>query len=150
MPEEYLDVSPDEPVWGHATANTTDGVRLHYVRRGRGTPVLFLHGWPGFWYQHFHNVPQAKAIISHPGVFPRADGARPRAARRRTFHAVRGTRGDGRRHSRPTVEAREVRCPRPASAPRIGSSQLTVRLRSIDNYPFSTTSDRSRVCGTPG
>jgi pimeloyl-ACP methyl ester carboxylesterase len=53
-------------------------------------------------------------------------------------------------HSRPTVEAREVRCPRPASAPRIGSSQVTVRLRSIDNYPFSTTSDRSTVCGTPG
>jgi len=25
-------------------------VRLHYVRRGHGEPVVLLHGWPGFWY----------------------------------------------------------------------------------------------------
>jgi pimeloyl-ACP methyl ester carboxylesterase len=23
---------------------------LHYVRLGRGDPVVLLHGWPGFWY----------------------------------------------------------------------------------------------------
>jgi len=23
---------------------------LHYVRLGRGEPILLLHGWPGFWY----------------------------------------------------------------------------------------------------
>jgi pimeloyl-ACP methyl ester carboxylesterase len=60
MPEEYLDVSPDDPVWGHATAKTTDGVRLHYVRRGRGTPVLLLHGWPGFWYDWRRLIPPAR------------------------------------------------------------------------------------------
>jgi pimeloyl-ACP methyl ester carboxylesterase len=27
-----------------------NGIRLHYVREGRGTPLLLLHGWPEFWY----------------------------------------------------------------------------------------------------
>lgn len=38
-----------------ATARTThatveaNGVRLHVARRGRGRPLLLLHGWPEFW-----------------------------------------------------------------------------------------------------
>ena len=28
-----------------------EGVRLHYVTLGRGTPVLLLHGWPQTWYE---------------------------------------------------------------------------------------------------
>jgi epoxide hydrolase 4 len=28
----------------------TDGCRLHYVRRGQGKPILFLHGFPQFWF----------------------------------------------------------------------------------------------------
>jgi len=35
--------------WSHHFV-TVDGVRLHYVRQGRGVPVILLHGWPGFWY----------------------------------------------------------------------------------------------------
>lgn len=31
---------------GEARCN---GVRLHYVRAGRGQPLLLLHGWPEFW-----------------------------------------------------------------------------------------------------
>ena len=27
-----------------------DGVRMHYVTGGRGTPVVLLHGWPQTWY----------------------------------------------------------------------------------------------------
>lgn len=27
-----------------------NGIRLHYVREGRGEPLLLLHGWPEFWY----------------------------------------------------------------------------------------------------
>jgi pimeloyl-ACP methyl ester carboxylesterase len=33
----------------HATA-TVNGVRLHYVEGGSGTPVLLLPGWPQSWY----------------------------------------------------------------------------------------------------
>src|SRR5580700_2306682 len=28
-----------------------NGVRLHYVSIGKGPLVLFLHGYPSFWYQ---------------------------------------------------------------------------------------------------
>ena len=28
-----------------------NGVRLHYVSTGRGPMVLFLHGYPSFWFQ---------------------------------------------------------------------------------------------------
>src|SRR5206468_12353456 len=31
----------------HADLN---GVRLHYVTAGEGEPMVFLHGFPGFWY----------------------------------------------------------------------------------------------------
>jgi len=27
-----------------------NGIRIHYVREGAGTPLLLLHGWPEFWY----------------------------------------------------------------------------------------------------
>jgi len=27
-----------------------DGVRIHHVRRGEGKPVVFLHGFPQFWF----------------------------------------------------------------------------------------------------
>jgi pimeloyl-ACP methyl ester carboxylesterase len=33
-----------------------NGVRLHYVRQGAGTPVLLVHGWPGFWYEWRLNI----------------------------------------------------------------------------------------------
>src|SRR5918999_6597864 len=46
----YLDRQPGDPEWGHAYGPGADGVRLHYVRRGHGEPVVLLHGWPGFWY----------------------------------------------------------------------------------------------------
>jgi pimeloyl-ACP methyl ester carboxylesterase len=28
----------------------SDGIRLHYVSRGEGKPILFLHGFPQFWF----------------------------------------------------------------------------------------------------
>ena len=47
----------------HPTASSTDfrhgtvaanGVRLHYVERGDGPPVLLLPGWPQSWYAWRH------------------------------------------------------------------------------------------------
>ena len=46
--------------WTHHFA-TVDGVRLHYVRQGRGVPVILLHGWPGFWYEWAPVIPPLAA-----------------------------------------------------------------------------------------
>lgn len=35
---------------------TTNGVQLHYVRQGAGTPLLLIHGWPGWWYEWHVNI----------------------------------------------------------------------------------------------
>lgn len=34
----------------HFTGKGKGDVKLHYVRRGQGKPIILLHGWPGFWY----------------------------------------------------------------------------------------------------
>ena len=45
-----------------------DGVRLHYVRQGRGAPLLLLHGWPGFWYEWAPVIPALAA--QHDVIVP--------------------------------------------------------------------------------
>ncbi|MEX0785778.1 MAG: alpha/beta hydrolase [Dehalococcoidia bacterium] len=42
--------------WNHQFAEV-NGVRLHYVRHGSGTPVVLVHGWPGFWFEWNQNIP---------------------------------------------------------------------------------------------
>jgi epoxide hydrolase 4 len=41
---------PDAPAISHEYAEV-NGVRLHYARAGRGPLVVFLHGFPEFWYE---------------------------------------------------------------------------------------------------
>jgi len=43
--------SPAEPreTWVHKFA-AVNGVKLHYVEQGKGPAILFLHGFPEFWY----------------------------------------------------------------------------------------------------
>ena len=38
----------------HSALN--DGVKIHYVTLGQGKPVLFLHGFPDFWYSWRHQM----------------------------------------------------------------------------------------------
>ena len=42
-------------VWNHQHAEV-NGVKLHYVRHGRGEPLLLIHGWPGFWFEWNQNI----------------------------------------------------------------------------------------------
>ena len=35
---------------------TTNGIRLHYVTQGEGPLMLFLHGFPEFWYSWRHQI----------------------------------------------------------------------------------------------
>ncbi|MBZ5557324.1 MAG: alpha/beta hydrolase [Acidobacteriia bacterium] len=41
---------PKAPALTHQYADV-NGVRLHYVQSGRGPLILFLHGFPEFWYE---------------------------------------------------------------------------------------------------
>lgn len=34
-----------------------NGIRLHYVRAGKGEPVLLVHGWPQTWYEWHRVIP---------------------------------------------------------------------------------------------
>ncbi len=36
----------------------TNGVRLHYVTQGSGPLLLFLHGFPDFWFSWRHQIPE--------------------------------------------------------------------------------------------
>ena len=45
----------DTQLWNHQFAKV-NGVRLHYVRHGKGTPVVLVHGWPGFWFEWNKNI----------------------------------------------------------------------------------------------
>ncbi|MGO1055431.1 alpha/beta fold hydrolase [Crossiella sp. CA198] len=43
-----------------------DGVRMHYVTGGRGTPVVLLHGWPQTWFGWWPILP---ALAEHHTVY---------------------------------------------------------------------------------
>jgi pimeloyl-ACP methyl ester carboxylesterase len=36
--------------------------RMHFVSAGRGTSIVLLHGWPGFWFDYRHVLPKAAGI----------------------------------------------------------------------------------------
>jgi pimeloyl-ACP methyl ester carboxylesterase len=53
-----------EDVWDHVEHHYADnnGIKLHYVTLGEGEPVVFVHGFPDFWYSWRH---QMKALAPH-------------------------------------------------------------------------------------
>jgi pimeloyl-ACP methyl ester carboxylesterase len=63
--ERMVDVPAGDAAWRHAMAADTDGLALHYVRWGDGSPwVLLLHGWPGFWYDWRRVLPRLAPFAS--------------------------------------------------------------------------------------
>jgi epoxide hydrolase 4 len=46
-----------EGPWKHAYI-VSNGVKLHYVTQGEGPLLLFLHGFPEFWYSWRHQIPE--------------------------------------------------------------------------------------------
>lgn len=53
---DFKVIMPEEINAEHHMAVVDDGVKIHYVRKGEGQPVLLLHGWPGFWYDWRHII----------------------------------------------------------------------------------------------
>jgi epoxide hydrolase 4 len=58
---------PGAPAISHEYADL-NGVRLHYARAGRGPLVIFLHGFPEFWYEWKHQI--AEFSRDHTVVAP--------------------------------------------------------------------------------
>ena len=76
--DPFLDLHPDDVAWGHASAQDSDGLPLHYVRQGQGRSgfaVLLLHGWPGFWYDWRRVIPQVARFSSVIAVDLRGFGS---------------------------------------------------------------------------
>src|SRR5438876_8568077 len=46
--------------WTHHLA-LVNGIRLHYVEAGQGPLVIFLHGFPDFWYAWRKQIPALAA-----------------------------------------------------------------------------------------
>jgi len=42
----------------HHDTVETNGIKLHYVTQGEGALMLFLHGFPEFWYSWRHQIPE--------------------------------------------------------------------------------------------
>jgi len=42
----------------------TNGIRLHYVTQGQGPLLVFLHGFPEFWYTWRHQIPVFAAFFT--------------------------------------------------------------------------------------
>ena len=43
-------------MWDHRTARV-NGINIHYVIQGQGSPVILVHGWPEFWYSWRKVIP---------------------------------------------------------------------------------------------
>ncbi len=41
--------------WNHQYIQA-NGIRIHYVRHGKGLPIFLLHGWPEFWFVYRKNI----------------------------------------------------------------------------------------------
>ncbi|MFG2542991.1 alpha/beta fold hydrolase [Streptomyces sp. NPDC048594] len=65
----YAAVTRDDPRFEkdfrHEFADV-DGVRMHYVRGGSGTPVVLIHGWPQTWYGWWPIMPE---LAEHHTVY---------------------------------------------------------------------------------
>jgi len=78
--DPLIDVHPTDSRWGHNFGPGDDGIRLHYVRRGRGPSVVLLHGWPGFWYDWRRVIPRLdeKADVIAPDFRGFGDSDKPK------------------------------------------------------------------------
>ncbi|WP_067474160.1 alpha/beta fold hydrolase [Actinomadura hibisca] len=65
----YATATQDDPqfkkTFRHQFADV-DGVRMHYVTGGRGTPVVLIHGWPQTWYGWWPIMPE---LAKHHTVY---------------------------------------------------------------------------------
>ncbi|RDD37961.1 Bifunctional epoxide hydrolase 2 [Trichoplax sp. H2] len=72
LPSKPWSCNENEVVHGQIT--TKKGIKIHFVEKGSGQVILFLHGFPDFWYGWRYQIPYFTAIgfraiaIDHRGV----------------------------------------------------------------------------------
>jgi pimeloyl-ACP methyl ester carboxylesterase len=66
-PPEPVEGQPDTPPLSHEYADV-NGVKLHYARAGNGPLIVFLHGFPEFWYEWKNQI--AEFSKDHTVVAP--------------------------------------------------------------------------------
>ncbi|GAA1107039.1 alpha/beta hydrolase [Streptomyces javensis] len=65
----YASATHDDPEFNRTFRHefaTVDGVRMHYVKGGKGSPVVLLHGWPQTWYGWWPIMPK---LAEHHTVY---------------------------------------------------------------------------------
>ncbi|MBB5915192.1 pimeloyl-ACP methyl ester carboxylesterase [Nocardia transvalensis] len=65
----YAAATRADPTFGNTFRHEfadVDGVRMHYVTGGSGTPVVLIHGWPQTWYGWWPIMP---ALAEHHTVY---------------------------------------------------------------------------------
>ncbi|MFH8977095.1 alpha/beta fold hydrolase [Streptomyces sp. NPDC017890] len=68
-PAAHASVTSTDPAFTGAFQHefaTVDGIRMHYVKGGAGSPVILLHGWPQTWYSWWPVMPE---LAEHHTVY---------------------------------------------------------------------------------
>jgi pimeloyl-ACP methyl ester carboxylesterase len=60
-------VTLDGKPFAHQTADV-NGVQLHYVQGGSGTPIVLLHGYPESWYAWRKAMPALSFVLLESGI----------------------------------------------------------------------------------
>ncbi|MDR7381649.1 alpha/beta fold hydrolase [Promicromonospora iranensis] len=68
-PPAHVAATQDDPEFQDSFRHefaTVDGVRMHYVTGGSGSPVVLLHGWPQTWFSWWSIMPE---LAEHHTVY---------------------------------------------------------------------------------
>jgi hypothetical protein len=114
-----------------------DGIRMHYVKGGSGTPVVLIHGWPQTWYGWWPIMPALAErhtvyAIDLPGLGDSTGTPKSydKATLARYVHAL--TKTSASRPSSATTWAPPWPSSTPASSPPTPASSATSTCRCRD------------------
>ena len=80
----------------HGTFKTSDGINIHYIEMGKGTPVILIHGYSGSAEGTWLGNGVLEALVKEPS---RDRHRLPQPRQERQAHARRSRRGQGRRRA---------------------------------------------------